>query len=78
MTTFKFQEWYVSVAVEMRQVLASLLDRANCTVGDWLQARFVGDWPLDVSRKGLRLRSKNCELRAPGMTWRDMPGCAQR
>ena len=78
LTTSAFREWYLSVAVEMRQVSVSLLDRAKCTVEHWLQVPFVGDWPFGVSRKGLKLRTKNCEWRAPGKTWGDMPGCAQR
>ena len=76
--TFELQRWLLGVAVEMCRVLATLLDRANFTAEEWLQVPFVGDWPFDVSRKCSKLRSKKCELRVPGKTWRDMPGCLKR
>ena len=74
--TFKFQRWSLALAVKMCAEVASLLSARNCSVEGWAQSQFVGVWPFDVSRNGMRSCSKpGCESRVNAKTWCDAPGC---
>ena len=50
----------------------------NYSVEDWLLSPADGVWDFNLSRKGLRPCSPDCELRTPGVTWCDPPGCPAR
>ena len=72
--TFCCQRWFLSFGLKLRDRLVSLMRPKERTAEEWISLPLEGVWNVDVSRKGMRLCSPDCQSCVPGKTWREAPG----
>ena len=63
--TFSLQRWMLSLGLELRSKLLEALEASERTPVEWLQKPFEGIWTFNLSCKGLRPGSPECELCNP-------------
>ena len=76
--TCRLQRWMLSLGVELRTRLLESLGGAKGSLEEWLEKPSEDVWKFDLSRKGLRLCSPECELCVPPKSTCFWPSAALR